>query len=45
MILVQGIIQVLGGVIDFLKNIFEGNWEGAWDSIKSIFQAWYNTIV
>jgi hypothetical protein len=25
------------GIIDFFKNVFTGNWQGAWESIKKIF--------
>jgi phage-related protein len=29
--------DVFRGIIDFFKNVFAGNWEGAWESIKNIF--------
>lgn len=32
---VKGIFQ---GIIDFVKNVFTGNWRGAWDSVVSIFK-------
>ena len=35
---VSGIIDALGAVTDFLANVFEGNWRGAWQSIKEIFE-------
>lgn len=29
---------VFNGVIDFINNVFEGNWRAAWTSIKNIFK-------
>ena len=34
---VQGIMEYLGGVIDFLTGIFTGNWGKAWKGIEEIF--------
>ncbi len=31
------IMNTLKAVIDFVVNIFTGNWEGAWENVKSIF--------
>lgn len=28
---------VLSGIIDFVKNVFTGNWRGAWDAVAKIF--------
>lgn len=36
--IIQNIIGWLSSVIDFVKNIFLGNWAGAWESFKSIFR-------
>lgn len=33
---IQGIIQIIQGVIDFLVGAFTGNWQQAWDAIKTI---------
>lgn len=30
-------IDLLGNVIDFVVNVFKGNWSGAWDAVKNIF--------
>lgn len=30
-------INVFKGIIDFLKNVFTGNWKGAWEAVKNIF--------
>ena len=29
--------NVFSGLMDFIKNVFAGNWKGAWESIKNIF--------
>lgn len=34
---VKNIIEVFGGLVDFLTGVFTGNWRLAWDGIKSIF--------
>lgn len=31
---VKIIVTVFSGIIDFMSNVFAGNWSGAWDSIK-----------
>lgn len=33
--IISGLIDVITGLSDFLTNVFQGNWAGAWDSIKS----------
>lgn len=35
--IVQSITQIFQGLIDFITNVFAGNWSGAWDGIISIF--------
>lgn len=34
---VSYMIDNLGEIIDFVRNVFTGNWEGAWENIKNIF--------
>ena len=31
-------------IIDFIKNVFTGNWKGAWDNIKNIFSNIFSGI-
>ena len=33
----NGIKTVLSNIIDFVTNVFAGNWSSAWESIKNIF--------
>lgn len=42
--LLQGLMDILGAVIDFITGIFTGNWEKAWDGIVGIFKGIFNII-
>ncbi len=33
----ENVKGVFNGIISFVKNVFTGNWRGAWDSVVSIF--------
>lgn len=35
--IIDALTGVFSGLIDFVKNVFAGNWEGAWDAIIKIF--------
>lgn len=35
--IVQSITQIFQGLIDFITNVFSGNWSAAWQGIVSIF--------
>lgn len=35
-------LTIAGGVIDFLTGVFSGDWEKAWDGIKSVFEGVWN---
>lgn len=41
---IQGVTQVLQGVIDFLVGVFTGNWDQAWNGIKTIGEGVWNAI-
>ncbi len=34
---VENVKGIFSGIIDFISNVFAGNWSGAWDNIVSIF--------
>lgn len=31
------VIKIFSSLIDFIKNVFAGNWKGAWEAVKNIF--------
>lgn len=35
--IIESLMQVFTGIIDFINNIFSGNWSAAWDSVVQIF--------
>lgn len=38
---IQNVLNILTGVINFVRNVFAGNWAAAWENVKSIFSnAW-----
>lgn len=41
---VGDLAEVLGGIIDFIVGVFTGDWEKAWEGIKSIFSGVWNAI-
>lgn len=41
----SAIKTVLTGVIDFIQNVFQGNWQAAWEGIKQIFRGIFEGIV
>lgn len=43
--IVEMITSVFGGLIDFISNVFAGNWSAAWDSIAGIFTGIWNGVV
>ncbi len=43
--IIDGLTQCLGGLIDFLVGVFTGNWEQAWEGVKSVFTGIWDAIV
>jgi len=35
--IIESVTGIFSGIIDFIKNVFTGNWQGAWDAVKKIF--------
>ncbi len=35
--IVQAVLDALGNLIDFIVNVFQGDWKGAWESIGKFF--------
>lgn len=42
--ILNGIWQVLSGLIDFIVGVFTGDWEQAWNGIKEIFSGIWTAI-
>lgn len=42
--LLKGVMDVLSGLIDFIVGVFTGDWEKAWNGVKNIFGAIWETI-
>lgn len=36
--------QVLDGVIDFIRGVFTGDWQRAWEGVKEIFRGTFNAL-
>ena len=36
--ILDNFIGIFKNIIDFIKNVFTGNWQGAWENIKNIFK-------
>lgn len=35
--IIRNITNIFSNLINFIKNVFTGNWRGAWENVKSIF--------
>lgn len=42
--LATSLFEVLTGIIDFIVGVFTGNWEKAWEGIKSIFKGIWDAL-
>ena len=40
----SGLVQVLGGLLDFITGAFTGNWAKAWEGLKAIFSGVFTGI-
>lgn len=36
--ILDNVINIFKNIIDFVKNVFTGNWQGAWENVKNIFK-------
>lgn len=43
--LVGNVKNIFGNFIDFIKNVFTGNWKGAWENIKNIFKSVWDSFI
>jgi phage-related minor tail protein len=42
---IQNITKIFDELIEFVKNVFTGNWKGAWENIKNIFKTIADSFV
>lgn len=42
---IGNIVAVFKNLIDFIKNVFTGNWSGAWNNVKNIFKGAVDALV
>lgn len=42
---IDAIIGVFTNLIDFIANVFTGNWEAAWENVKAIFSNAFDALV
>lgn len=42
--ILQDVITALGGLIDFVVGVFTGDWERAWDGIKTYYNGIWNAM-
>ena len=40
--IITAVIGIINGLISFIKNVFTGNWAGAWQAVLSIFSNIWN---
>lgn len=41
---ISAVMEILGGIIDFLTGVFTGDWEKVWEGIKSILDGIWNLM-
>jgi hypothetical protein len=41
---VGGVFSTLKGLVNFIVGVFTGDWQRAWDGVRSIFQTFANTL-
>lgn len=43
--IIQNVTNVLNGIMSFIKDIFIGDWDAAWEDVKSIFGNAFDALV
>ena len=43
--IIRGLLNVFGGLIDFITGVFTGNWRKAWQGLADIFRGIADTLV
>lgn len=40
----EGLKRTFGGIVDFIKGVFKGDWKSAWEGIKTVFSGIWDTF-
>ena len=43
--ILNGFLDIIKGIANFISSVFTGDWQGAWEAIKQIFTGVWNVIV
>lgn len=43
--ILNGFLEIIKGVANFISSVFTGDWQGAWDAVKQIFTGIWDAIV
>lgn len=43
--IINNVKNVFSNFINFIKNVFTGNWKGAWENIKNIFKSVWDSFI
>ncbi|SYX85891.1 putative phage protein [Paenibacillus alvei] len=42
--IIGGLKSIFGGLIDFITGVFTGNWQKAWEGVRSIFKGIFDSL-
>ena len=42
--IISGLLDTLNGILDFLKGVFTGDWELAWEGLKNVVKGIWDTL-
>ena len=43
--ILNGFLEIIKGVANFISSVFTGDWQGAWEAIKQVFVGIWDVIV
>lgn len=43
--ILNGFLEIIKGVANFISSVFTGDWQGAWDAIRQIFTGIWDAVV
>jgi len=42
--MISGLLGVIKGIVDFVSGVFTGDWEKAWEGVKGVFKAVFDSL-